>query len=51
MFVVELKIIDGNPFVLLPPTVLTDVFEAAGHSKGRSRCEAPSTRSRISRRW
>ncbi len=34
MFVVELKIVDGNPFVLLPPTVLTDVFVAAGRSKG-----------------
>lgn len=33
-FTVGLDIIDGNPFVLLPPTVLNSVFEQAGRSKG-----------------
>ncbi len=30
----ELGIIDGNPFVLLPPAVLDSLFEEAGRSKG-----------------
>ncbi len=34
MFVVELEIIDGNPFVSLPPALLDDVFVQAGRSKG-----------------
>lgn len=33
-FTVELEIIDGNPFVFLPSTVLNDVFQQAGRSKG-----------------
>jgi len=33
-FSAELRIIDGNPFVLLPPAVLSDVFQKAGRCKG-----------------
>ena len=33
-FTATLEIIDGNPFVALPPGVLDDVFEQAGRSKG-----------------
>lgn len=33
-FTAELAIIDGNPFVSLPPAILNDVFEDAGRSKG-----------------
>lgn len=34
VFVAKLEIIDGNPFVLLPPAVLNDVFAQAGRSSG-----------------
>ena len=34
MFALELKIIDQNPFVFLPPAVLDSVFLQAGRSKG-----------------
>lgn len=34
VFVAELEIIDGNPFVLLPPAELDDLFLQAGRSKG-----------------
>ena len=33
-FTATLEIIDGNPFVPLPPGVLDDVFEQAGRSRG-----------------
>ncbi len=33
-FAAELGIIDGNPFVLLPPAVLDEVLTQAGRSKG-----------------
>ncbi len=33
-FSVELEIIDGNPFVLLPPAILDELFQEAGRSKG-----------------
>lgn len=33
-FTAKLEIIDGNPFVLLPPTVLNNIFREAGRSKG-----------------
>ncbi len=33
-FTVELEVIDANPFVLLPPAVLNDVFQEAGRCKG-----------------
>jgi hypothetical protein len=33
-FTVELEIIDGNPFVPLPPAVLNEVFREAGRDKG-----------------
>jgi hypothetical protein len=34
MFTARLRIIDGNPFVLVPPAVLDGVFREAGRSKG-----------------
>ena len=33
-FTAALEIVDGNPFVTLPPDVLNAVFEEAGRSKG-----------------
>lgn len=33
-FTAKLAIIDGNPFVYLPPAILNDVFEEADRSKG-----------------
>ncbi len=33
-FTAELEMIDGNPFVLLPPAVLDDLFQQVGRSKG-----------------
>ena len=50
-FSAELEIIDGNPFVRVPPEVLSEVFRDAGRSKSPIPVRGTITAAPTNRRW